>query len=183
MERKSPTIIINHCRKTSGKNYADGVSSIKDTVFPYPDNEVEGCVEETGVDRSKSSLANDIGVLQQRLHEATAQLVQANSDCVNQGKKLESLERDREEATSKMMKVEKNNAAMKRKLASLEHKAKLPRPGPSLKAFEDLTPRQQKAASKALQEQVIDTSEERMIHPAKLSAYLTYRYNSGISLI
>ena len=134
-------------------------------------------MEETnaGVDRSKSSLENDIGILQQRLHEATAQLVQANSDCVNQGKELENLERDREETASKMMKMEKKNAAMKRKLCSLEHKIKLPRPGPSLKAFEDLTPRQQKAASKALQVQVIETSEERNIHPAKLSAYLTYR--------
>ena len=119
---------------------------------------------------------NDIALLQARLHEANAQLEQANSDCVKQGEQLASLARGKEETVAKVRNMERKNAAMKRRLASLEgRQIKLPKPGPRLKAFEDLTHRQQKVASKNLQAQLNQTSEERRIHPARLSAYLTYR--------
>jgi chromosome segregation ATPase len=112
------------------------------------------------------------------LHEATSQVDQANTECVQQVKEIDSLTKDKEEAQTKMLNLQRENAALKRRLESLDPavvQAKLPRPGPSLKPFEDLTPRQKKVASSRLQKQVTQTSEERRIHPVKLSAYLTFR--------
>lgn len=112
------------------------------------------------------------------MHEATSQVDQANTECVQQVKEIDSLTKDKEEAQTKMLNLQRENAALKRRLESLDPavvQAKLPRPGPSLKPFEDLTPRQKKVASSRLQKQVTQTSEERRIHPVKLSAYLTFR--------
>ena len=178
-----------YCRKTNGKNYAEGTSSIKEAAFPFPartetiledeeiadDREVEMPESLRG---QESAFVHEIASLQARLHKATAQLEQANKDCVKQALEIGSLATDRKEDLTNVRNLERENAALKRKVESLEPgvgQAKLPRPGPSLKPFEELTPRQQKVASSKLQSQVNKTSEERKIHPVKLSAYLTFR--------
>ena len=177
----------NYCRKADGRNYADGVCSFKDKIFPYPakprswqgEDEEDNPAGDAGPGRSKSSYEEEILSLQARLHEATAQVDQSNSECVRQAQEVKQLKSDKEESTTKMRQLHIDKAVLKRRLESFDPgdlQAKLPRPGPSRKAFEDLTPRQQKVASNELQAQVIRTSEERRIQPARLSAYLSYRY-------
>ena len=127
--------------------------------------------------RCESAMVEDIAVLQSRLHTATDQLVLANSHCVKQDQTIDILANEKDAATVKIRNLERENAALRRRLEVLEPgEARMPRPGPSLKPFEDLTPRQQKVASSKLQDHVNTTSEERKIHPVKLSAYLTFRY-------
>jgi len=77
----------------------------------------------------------------------------------------------------KVMHLKSDNSVLKRRINHLEPEegVKFPRPGPSLKPFEELTPRQQTVASYDLQSRVLKTSEERGILPSKLSVYLTYR--------
>ena len=120
---------------------------------------------------------HQIAELQARLHAATSQLELANVVCVGQVEELDELKSERRESVVKVMHLKSENAVLKRRINNLEpgEGVKLPRPGPSLKPFEDLTPRQQKVASDDLQSRVLTTSEERGILPSKLSAYLTYR--------
>ena len=130
--------------------------------------------------RTESSLLQQVAILQERLHAATVQLNQANSECVEQREELQKKSADNKSACKKLKEFHNSNVALKRKVEGYEAaaagpKVKLPRPGPSLKAFSDLKPRQRKLASNEAQLQVLKTSEERQIQPAKLSAYLTYR--------
>ena len=74
-----------------------------------------------------------------------------------------------------MKKLKSENSVLQRRLSKFEPNDKIAKSGPNLKAFEALTPRQQKVASADLQAQVLRTSEERKILPSRLSAYLTYR--------
>ena len=116
--------------KPSVKNYADGTSSFRETVFPFTREvkEAEGVqVDEgqaveavVGVERCESSLVNDIALLKARLHEANSQLEQADSDFVKQGEQLAILARGKEETVAKVRNMERKNAAMKRRSDSLE---------------------------------------------------------------
>ena len=167
-------------RKTNGKKYAEGISTIKEAVFPFPaetgaNDEVDNAAVEAGVGRAQEGITPD---LQGRLHESNTQLELANRECVRQGQEIDSLARGKEESQERIRNLERQNAAMRRRLEDLETGGKLPRPGPSLKPFEELTPRQQKVASSKLQQQLCQTSEERRIQPTKLSAYLTCRFAS-----
>ena len=96
---------------------------------------------------------------------------------VAQAEELDELNSERKESVVKVMHLKSDNSVLKRRINHLEPEegVKFPRPGPSLKPFEDLTPREQKVASYDLQSRVLKTSEERGILPSKLSAYLTYR--------
>lgn len=117
--------------------------------------------------------------MQARLHSANSQLELANDVCVKQAKEITEQRVEKEGLKEQVKKLQCENLVLKRKIADVETvhtSARPPRPGPSLKDFESLTPRQQKKASDSLQAQVLRTSEERKILPCKLSAYLTYRY-------
>ena len=120
---------------------------------------------------------HQIAELQARLHAATYQLELANAICVGQVDELDKLKSERRESVVKVMHLKSENCVLKRRINNLEPEegVKCLRPGPSLKPFEDLTPRQQKVASDDLQSRVLKTSEERGILSTKLSAYLTYR--------
>ena len=171
------------CRKTNGKKYQEGTSSVKESVFPYPVEEGLADSHDVGVtgtgveEQSVPALVNEIGHLQSSLHQAYSQLEQANNDLVEQMQVMERMSRKEREEAIRMRNMKRENAAMKRRLANLDGlKAMEAKPGPKLKAFEDLTPRDQKRASKDVQAHLLKTSEERNIHPAKLSAFLTYRF-------
>ena len=91
---------------------------------------------------------------------------------------MDRLSTKEQDTANKLRKMERENAAIKRQLAKIKgSRNTLPKPGPKFKAFEDLTPRDQKIASKDLRAHLLKTSEERKVHPTKLSAYLTYRYS------
>lgn len=172
------------CRKTNGKKYEEGTSSVKESVFPYPVEEAQDSpvshdegtginVEEQGV----SALVKEINHLQSNLHQTYSQLEQANNDLVEQVQVMERMSRKEKEEAIRMRDLKRENEAMQRRLANLEgSKAMTAKPGPKLKDFANLTPRDQKRASKDVQAHLIKTSAERNIHPAKLSAYLTYRF-------
>ena len=83
----------------------------------------------------------------------------SNSGCVKLIQELKELKAEADEAKAKVRKLGAENSALKRKLESIEGGEEMPRPGPRLKPFEDLTPKQ-----------------ERSILPTKLSAFLTYRF-------
>ena len=117
--------------------------------------------------RCESAMVEDIAVLQSRLHTAIDQLDLANSHCVKQDQTIDILAKEKDAATIKIRNLERENAALRIRLEILEPgEARIPRPGPSLKPFANLTPRQQKVASSKLQDHVKITSEERKIHPA-----------------
>ena len=171
---------ISFLRKTNGKKYAEGTSTIKEAVFPFPAetdtfDKVENSASEAGVVGAQEGINLD---LQARLHNSNTQLELANMECVRQGQEIDSLAREKDESQERIRNLERQNAAMRRRVEELENGGKLPRPGPSLKPFEELTPRQQKIASNKLRQQLCQTSEERRIQPTKLSAYLTCRFVS-----
>ena len=163
---------------------------MKESIFPYPaDNEAaqDNHEEKDSVlivdERGASALLKENGQLQGRLHEAIAQLEQANNELVEQTQAMCRMSQKEQEAAIMMRDMERKNAALSRRLANLEGmRTNLPRPGPPLKAFVELTPRDQNRASKELQAHINKTSEERKIHPAKLSAYMTYRCSYNIYL-
>ena len=156
---------------------------MKETIFPYPADidiapnnteEVETVLIED--EQGASALVTENTHLQGRLHRAVTQLEQAKNELVEQTRTLDRMAMKEQETLIKMRDMERKNAALTRRVASLEGiRTNLPKPGPPLKAFEDLTPRDQNRASKELQAHIYKTSEERRIHPAKLSAYMTYR--------
>ena len=167
-------------RKTNGKKYAEGISTIREAVFPFPaelgaNDEVEIAVVDAGAVVAQKGTNLD---LQARLHATNTQLELANRECVRQGQEIDILARGKEESQERIRNLERQNAAMRRRVEDLENGGKLSRPGPSLKPFEELTPRQQKVASDKLRQQLCQTSEERRIQPTKLSAYLTCRFAS-----
>ena len=147
-------------------------------MFPFPseagatNDEEENDVTEAGIVKAQEGVNLD---LQARLHEANTQLELANQECVRQGQEIASQARRKEESKERIRNLERENAAMRRRLEEIEKGEKLPRPGPGLKPFEELTPRQQKVASDKLRQQLCQTSEERNIQPSRLSAYLTCR--------
>ena len=127
--------------------------------------------------RTPSSYTEDIAALQARLHQAVSQLEQSNSDCVRLTQENRQLKSEMIAAKADLKKTAADNLVLKRKLSALEPgNEPLPRPGPSRKSFEDLTPRIQKRASDNLQAEVLKTSEDRGILPTRLAAFLTYRY-------
>ena len=135
--------------------------------------------EQTGGEtRTTFSYVEEIYSLQERLHTAHSDLEQSNSDCVKLIQEMKDLKAEADEAKAKVRKLSAENSALKRKLESIEGGEEMPRPGPRLKPFEDLTPKHQKRASDKLQAEVKRTSEERSILPTKLSAFLTYRFGS-----
>ena len=172
-------------RKTNGKKYAEGISTIREAVFPFPaelgaNDEVEIAVVDAGAVVAQKGTNLD---LQARLHATNTQLELANRECVRQGQEIDILARGKEESQERIRNLERQNAAMRRRVEDLENGGKLSRPGPSLKPFEELTPRQQKVASDKLRQQLCQTSEERRIQPTKLSAYLTCRFASIYCII
>ena len=127
--------------------------------------------------RSESSYIDQIAALQARLHAATSQLELANVDCVGQAQEVNKLKSEQEASQVVVKDLNSANQVLKRKLnlLSSDDSSKLPRPGPSIKPFEALTPRQQIVASHDLQAKILKTSHERKILPSKLSSFLTYR--------
>ena len=169
---------INHYRKSDGRKYSEGVTSIKDAEFPFPasvpsDLEVGNTVS---TEVAENSFGGEIAILQSRLHEALAQLEQSNSECVQLAQQNVIVNADLKAAEDKCKKLVTENSVLRRRLSELSPGEEgPPRPGPSRKSFENLTPRIQKRASDELQAQVLKTSEERGILPHKLTAFLTYR--------
>ena len=156
------------------------MASIKNAEFPFPTEAPPDVVTEKEAvkERCEASYVDQIADLQARLHSQTSQLELANTLCVTQADAIEVLRAEKEESKQALKSLKSENSILKRRLAKLEPSAnvsKTARPGPSLKPFETLTPRQQKVASGDLQAQVLKTSEERKILPSRLSAYLTYR--------
>ena len=158
---------------------------MKESIFPYPansevapDNHEEDEAVLIEDEQGASALVTENAHLQGRLHQAVTQLEQANNELVEQTRTLDRMSQEQQEAATKMRDMERKNAALMRRVANLEGMTtNLPKPGPPLKAFGDLSRRDQIRASNELQAHVNKTSEERKIHPAKLSAYLTYRYS------
>ena len=146
-------------------------------MFPFPEETAANDEDQNDEIEAEIVMAQE-GInldLQARLHETNTQLELANRECVRQGEEIASLARGKEGSQERIRNLERQNAAMRRRLEELENGDKLPRPGPSLKPFEELTPRQQKVASDKLRLQLCQTSEERRIEPSKLSAFLTCR--------
>ena len=152
---------------------------MKEAEFPFPlpgpaDGEVgvkasEECVSE--------SYSEDVAILQARLHDVVAQLEQSNSDCVQLAQQNLDIKAELKAAEDKNKKLTNENAVLRRRLSALcPDTQAAPKPGPSRKSFENLTPKNQKRATQDLQAQVLRTSEERGILPEKLSAFLTYRF-------
>ena len=165
-------------RKSDGRKYSEGVANIKEADFPFP---APGpTVEEVG-DRAKVGCvgdprSEDIANLQARLHEALAQLEQSNSECVQLAQQNVDIKSELNAFEDKCKSLSAENAVLRRRVSSLDPDADAPpKPGPGRKSFENLTPRNQKRASRELQAQVLKTSEERGILPVKLAAFLTYR--------
>ena len=183
--------MVNSCelyyRKVDGRNRAAGLALVKRAAFPFSVHSaslepVQELSESTEQHRTESSYVDQIAELQARLHTANTQIELANITCVKQAEEIKEQAVEREEFKEKVKKLQNENAVLKRRIAGLEpedNSPRPPRPGPSLREFESLTPRQQKKASDKLQSQVLQTSEERKILPTKLSAYLTYRYSFG----
>ena len=174
--------MIGNFRKTDGKKYTEGVESFKNVKFPYPIVEEapkEYMEDRTPQNRSEASYVSQIVDLQARLHSATSQLEQANASCVVQAGTINSLKLEIEDVKKVKKKLKQENSALKRRIADFESGENGDRggarPGPALRPFESLTPRQQKAASDDIQAKLIRTSKERMILPTRLSAFLTYR--------
>ena len=121
--------------------------------------------------------SEDIAILQARLHDALAQLEQSNIDCVELAQLNEAIKAELKATEDKCRNLTTENTVLRRRLSALypDEEGPPPKPGPSRKSFENLTPRNQKRASHELQAQVLKTSEERGILPEKLAAYLTYR--------
>ena len=153
------------------------MASIKNAEFPFPtESPSEAETEQVEVgERSEASYVDQIVDLQARLHTKTSQLELANSLCVQQAEAIGSLRAEREASKQTVKKLKSENSVLQRRLSKFEPNDKIAKSGPKLKAFEALTPRQQKVASADLQAQVLRTSEERKILPSRLSAYLTYR--------
>ena len=170
-------------RKVDGKNRVASLASVKNAAFPFPLQSavlepVPELSESALNDRTEGSYVDQIADLQARLHVANSQLELANNTCVKQAKEISELVVEKEGFKEKVKKLQSENSVLQRRIAEIEpgnNSERLPRPGPSLKEFELLTPRQQKKASDRLQAQVLQTSEERKILPSRLSAYLTYR--------
>ena len=172
---------ISHCRKTDGKKYSEGVDSFKNAMFPYPtmvETPEEVIEDKAPQERSEASYVGQIADLQARLHRATSQLEQTNASCVLQAETINSLKLEIEDDKKVIKKIKQENSVLRRRVADLEPEgdiARTVRPGPALKPFEALTPRQQKVASDDIQSKILKTSKERNILPTKLSAFLTYR--------
>ena len=159
------------------------MDSFKNAKFPYPTETVtpeEDIEDKTPQERSEASYGNQIADLQARLHRATSQLEQANASCVLQAGTINCQKLEIEDSKKVIKKLKHENSVLKRRVADLDmggdvDRSASARPGPALKPFEALTPRQQKAASDDIQAKIIRTSKERNILPTKLSAFLTYR--------
>ena len=140
--------------------------------------QVSGSVadEDEPLVRTAMSYVREISCLQARLHTANIDLDQTNSECVKLTEVNLALKRELVEAKAKARKFAAENTALKRQLSMIESDRVLPRPGPPLKPFSDLTPKHRIRATDELQAKVIKTSEERNILPTKLSAFLTHRF-------
>ena len=178
------------------------MSEFKQTDFPYPVSEVSstpdlptavsesgdvvsiatnnqrvsGSVADEPVARTAMSYVREISCLQAKLHTANSDLEQTNSECVQLAKDNLALKRELGLVKTKARKLGAENSALKRRLSLLESDRVLPRPGPPLKPFSDLTPKHRIRATDELQAKVNKTSEERNILPSKLSAFLTHRF-------
>ena len=167
---------IDPCRKSDGRKYSEGVASIKDAEFPFPAPAALEVEDAASIEVVKDCCSEEIAILQERLHEALAQLELSNSECVDLAQENVGLKAELKVAEDKSKKLATENSVLRRRLSEhypdIEGPAK---PGPTRKSFENLTPRIQKRASDDLQAHVLKTSAERGIPPQKLSAFLTYR--------
>ena len=184
-------------RGSDGRKYGDKVTTFKKSEFPYPVSgaltspsagEQEEMLGNTGqpqpvpvsgeIDavRTPMSYVREISSLQAKLHSTITDLEECNSASVKISEKYLQLKSEFSEAKSTIRKLGAEKSALLRKLRLFEGEEVLPRPGPPLKPLDDLTPRQRIRATNKLQAEMIKTSEERKILPARLSAFLTYRY-------
>ena len=136
---------------------------------------MSGSVADEPLARTALSYVREISCLQAKLHTANADLEQVNSECVKLSEDNLTLKRELDLVRAKARKLSAENSAFKRKLSVIESDRVLPRPGPPLKQFSDLTPKHRIRATDELQAKVFKTSEERNILPSKLSAFLTHR--------
>ena len=130
----------------------------------------------SAVTRTPLSYVREISSLQANLHQSIEDLEHSNKECVKLAEENQKLKSEVEEVKVKARKLGAENSALKRRLQDHEEGVNIPRPGPPLKSFDDLTPKHQKRATNKLQAQVNKTSEERRILPTRLSAFLTHRY-------
>ena len=121
------------------------------------------------------SYVREISCLQAKLHTANSDLEQSNSECVKLARDNLALQKELKHVKTKARKLAAEKTAIERRLSLIESDRVLPRPGPPLKPFSDLTPKHRIRATDELQAKVNKTSEERNILPTKLSAFLTHR--------
>ena len=139
--------------------------------------QVSGSVADEPLARTAMSYVREISCLQAKLHTANIDLEQTNTECVKLAEVNLALKRELDEVKAKARKCAAENTALSRRLAMIESERVLPRPGPPLKQFSDLTPKHRIRATNELQAKVRKTSAERNILPTKLSAFLTHRSN------
>ena len=159
------------------------MSSFKQSQFPYP--ALDTIAEQgddvgngSAVTRTPLSYVREISSLQANLHQTVEDLEHTNKECVKLAEENIKMKSEIVELKVKTRKLGAENSALKRRLQDHEREVDIPRPGPPLKPFEELTPKHQKRASDKLQTELKKTSEERRILPTKLSAFLTYRFGS-----
>ena len=175
-------------RRSDGKKYGDQVSAVRQSEFPYPESEispppavrelgdgVSGFVADESMARPAMSYVREISCLQAKLHTANSDLEQSNSECVKLARDNLALKKELKHVKTKARKLAAEKTAIERRLSLIESDRVLPRPGPPLKPFSDLTPKHRIRATDELQAKVNKTSEERNILPTKLSAFLTHR--------
>ena len=164
-------------RRSDGRKYNDQTADVKKAKFPYPSAAKPSGQgkDQPAVVRTPSSYSQEINDLQAKLHAANEQLELSNSECVTVTTENQQLRTQLVEARATVRSLGADNSALEKRVASLEEGEVNPRPGPRLKPFDQLTPRQQKKASNKLQSQVVKTAQERRILPGQLSAFLSYR--------
>ena len=144
-------------------------------VRPGPAGETTTTINAVAVDtRSETELRREIVELQTRLHNAYTQLEHSNCELV----KAESTNaRLCNELKLKEQDLRKYRNEERRSAVHLDEFApKRPRPGPALKTWEEMTPRNRKRVTDPIQDVLVKTAEERQMNPVKLSAEVLFRY-------
>ena len=170
-------------RKLDGKSseFKENVNKRKSEIFPYPVSDQESVVELSVCGRGdvarrpESEYLREIADLQAKLHEATAQIEQKNSELVRLDRESQLLSRNLKDQSSSLNQFRNENLRLKRKFDSLEGLPAQPRPGPAFKAWEDMSARNMKRASEPIQQAILKTAAERDVDPVKLSAEILFR--------
>ena len=115
-------LILHIFRKSDGRRYSEGVSSVRDSDFAFPaprSTPVQLPAKET-IERGSSYYSDEIATLQARLHEALAQLDQSNSQCVFLVNENDGLKRKMAVVQDESKKSTAEILVLRRKLSALD---------------------------------------------------------------